>query len=348
VADALSTYQQYLTAFKHGNLKPVYLFYGEERYLIDDLQKRIVDSALQPGERDFNLDVFYGSETDGPAVVAACAAYPMMAVRRLVIVRDFEKLARKDPLIGYVQSPNPSTVALFVCNDRPRMNTNPYRAIAKHAEASEFKALQERQLPGWVSARLETAGKAADAQAIEMFCSLTGNSLQKVDLELEKLITFVGNRGRIAREDVLQVGGHSREYNVFELQRCMGEQDFSRSAVIMERMLRRSSNRRGEASMILSVLTSYFIKLKKLSGCQKERLSSKELASAIGVPPYFVRDYQAALRRIGRDGLEKAFEALQAADYELKGGSQRGEDLILMLLLRRLTGGGRTSARAAA
>jgi DNA polymerase-3 subunit delta len=344
----LTTYQQYLTAFSHGNIKPVYLFYGEERYLINELQKRLVSAVLQPEEHDFNLDILYGSETDGPSVAAACAAFPMMAARRVVIVRDFEKLPRKDPLMAYAKSPNPSAVAVFVCNDRPRMNTNPYRAIAKHGEASEFKAIRERQLPAWVETKLKAAECTADNRAVEMFCALTGTDLQKVDLELEKLITFVGDRGRITREDVLQVGGHSREYNVFELQKSVGEQDFPRSALIMERMLQRSSNRRGEAAMILSVLASYFIKLKKLSGCQEKRSSSKELASAIGVPPYFVRDYQVALRRIGHAGLHRAFESLQAADYELKGGSERGEDLILMLLLRRLTSGPSRVGRAAA
>jgi len=80
----------------------------------------------------------------------------------------------------------------------------------------------------------------------------------------------------------------------------------------------------------------FFIKLWQLTGLQGQRKSEKEMASAVGVSPYFLKEYLSSLRRYDRKALENALSCLLAADYELKGGSQRSERLILNLLFRRI------------
>jgi DNA polymerase-3 subunit delta len=91
--------------------------------------------------------------------------------------------------------------------------------------------------------------------------------------------------------------------------------------------------------MTVSVLSSYFNKLSKLAGLNKSGTPPGDLADAIGVNQYFLKDYQAALDRFSATEREAALKALLAADRELKGGSERDDRLILGLLLRRLTGG---------
>ncbi len=101
-------------------------------------------------------------------------------------------------------------------------------------------------------------------------------------------------------------------------------------------MLQQSSNTRGEALLIVTMLTSYFVKLSKLAACQARGIPEQQAASRIGVSPFFVKEYSAALRQMGRRAVDEAFPALLAADFELKGGADRDERLIVMLLLRKL------------
>jgi len=173
-----------------------------------------------------------------------------------------------------------------------------------------------------------------------MLTEFVGCNLQIAVTELEKLVTYAGERETLTADDVVQASGQTREFNVFELQRAVGEMRHNDAIRVTERLLQQSSNRRQTSSRIVAVLTSYFIKLWKLVGIQrsseKRRITEKEMSSSIGVSPFFLKEYLICLRRFDEKALCRAFSALLAADYELKGGSSRSERLILNLMLRRM------------
>ena len=158
MAKAGHAYEQLDTAFRHGNFKPLYFFYGEERFLSDMLQQTLLDHALAPHERDFNLDIVYGAERQAQAVLALCASYPVMAARRVVIVRDFEKLRDNKLFKAYAEQPNPSAIVLLLCNSRPNLNTQPYRNLKQKAVWAEFKPLYANQVPSWIQKHVRGLG----------------------------------------------------------------------------------------------------------------------------------------------------------------------------------------------
>lgn len=343
MADALSTFDRYATAFRNKAFKPVYYFYGEEKYLIYRLQELLVSEALEPHEHDFNLTIVYGAEADAKAVVSECASFPLMAQRRVVLIREFEKMIGNELFVSYTKNPNPSSIV--VISSAGKGNENPYRAIASAAESAKFEALREYAVPGWIKREFESRGYKLKADAAQMLAQLAGSDLRTLSTEIEKLVAYTGDRTDILSDDVLEVGGHSREYNVFELQKLVGERKFKESARIMERMLQVSSNPTGMTLMTVSILYSYFNKLAKLAGCQPLQVTPKELAKMAGVSSYFLKDYLAALKRFTVDDLEAASAALLAGDFEMKGGSSRDYRLILALLLRRLTDGTSRNSR---
>ncbi len=330
------SYEQLETAFRHRNFKPLYFLFGEERFLIEELQRVFLETALAPHERDFNLDIVYGAEAEAPAVLALCAGYPMMAERRVVIVRDFEKLKDNTLFTTYAERPNPTAVVLLACGSRPNLSAHPYRALKQHAAWAEFKPLYDNQLPGWIQRRVQAEGYRIEADAVQMLADYVGTSLQAAAGEIEKLITFAGSRKTLTGDDVVQASGQTRDFNVFELQRAIGEARFADAMRIAERMLQQASNTRSESLMIVSVLTGYFTKLWKLAACQGKGIPEQAMAARIGVPPFFIKEYLFSLRRFGPAAIERAFGALLAADFELKGGAGRDERLVLALLLRQL------------
>ncbi len=331
---AAPSFDDLAVAFRHGNFKPLYFFYGDEGFLMDQLQALAVEHALEPHERDFNFDLFHGSEADPRQVLAACASYPVMAQRRLVVVRSFEKLSDNRSFKDYAEQPNPTAVVLLLCGTKPNLSAHPYRALREHAFAVEFKSLYDRQMAGWIDSHAKTLGLKITGGAAQMLAQEIGTDLRTAASELEKLVTFVGTRGTITEDDVLTAGGHLREFNVFELQKAIGAGDRVRATGIAERILQQAASRRGEALMIVTMLTRYFLILRKLAAAQA--LPQRDLARHIGVPPFFVKEYQQALRQLGPATVRRAFEALLAADYELKGGSARDERLVLLLTLGRI------------
>jgi DNA polymerase-3 subunit delta len=310
--------------------------YGEERYFIDRLQETLLEHAIAPHEKDFNLDILYGSEVDAQAALSACRAFPMMATRRVVVIRDFDKMKDNSVFKVLGEQFNPSCVVFLVCSGKPNMSRHPYRALKEGGKAIEFKALYLNQMPVWIEQLAKEKGFAIEAKAVQMLSEYVGPSLSAVWAELGKLSSFVGEREVVTAEDIVQASGQTRDYNVFELQRVVGEKRYEDTLRISERLLQQSSSSSSEANRIVSVLTMFFIKMWQLTGLQGQRKSEKEMASAIGVSPYFIKDYLSSLRRYDRKALENALSCLLAADYELKGGSQRSERLILDLLFRRI------------
>jgi len=260
----------------------------------------------------------------------------MMAERRVVIVRAFESLDDNRQFVSYASQPNPSAVVLLICNGKPNLSSHPYRALRENAVAVEFKPLYDRQMPGWIAQRARQRGLSIDAGAAQMLAQEVGTDLRVAAGELEKLWTFVGDREMITEEDVLTVAGHLREFNVFELQKALGEGDRQRATAIVERLLQQASNRTGEALRIVAMLTWYISKLRRLAAIQSRRPSEAEQARHIGVRPFHLKEYQQALRTLGSARLRHAPGALLAADMELKGGSERDARLVLLLTLRRI------------
>ncbi|MBO6574135.1 MAG: DNA polymerase III subunit delta [Rhodothermales bacterium] len=342
-----SSYDDTATAFRHGNFKPLYLLYGEERYFVDELQRLAIEHAVQPHERDFNMDIVYGPETDVQKVLALCASYPVMAQRRLVIVRDFDKLSENKRFKAYAEQPNPTAVVVLVASGKVNTAHHPYRAIKAQGVAVDCKRLYDRELPRWLEGEVRRRGREIEGRAVQMLAEYVGSDLQKAVREIEKVLTFAGDRERISADDVVQASGHSREVNVFELQKAVGERQFARAQRIAERLLQQASNSRGEALMIVAILTSFFTKLWILTSCQRQSFGEKDMAQRVGIPPFYLKEYLNTLKRFDASALATAFRTLASADFELKGGSSRSERLILMLALRRITGGEANAAIAA-
>ncbi len=329
------TYEQLVTAFRHGNFQPLYFWFGEEVFLNVSLQHVLVEHALGPSERDFNLDILYGAETDAQDVLARCRSFPMMAPRRVVIVRDFDRLKQKQLFAEYARQPNPHAVVVLACSGRPNLSVNPYRALKQRAAWSEFRPLKERELPGWIEARMQAVGKRLRPEALHALIESAGHDLHTLHQELEKLQTYTGSREEITREDVLAVGGHGREFNVFELQDAIGRGDRVRAFYVVEQILRHTSNRRREALRILAVLTNYFMRLYTLTLC-RAKYDAKALGKKIGIPPYYVKEYLHALRLYPLTALEAIMGCLLEAEFSLKGGSEESEAVILTRLLKQI------------
>ena len=330
-----NTYDEIASAFREGQFKPLYFFYGDEPFLIEELQAILLERALAPHERDFNLDVAYGAEDAAQRVLGLCAAWPVMSERRVVIVRDFEKLKDNRLFKEYAERPNPSAVVVLVCGSKPDRSRHPYRALRQHAVVMESKPLYGNQIPGWIRKRAENKGYRIAPEAAQMLADYTGNDLGAVAREMEKLATYAGGRETISADDIVRAAGHSRGFNVFELQKAVGERRSEDAFRIMERMLQRASSEHGESVRIVMVLNAWFMKLWKLGACDPS-MSRQAKARHIGVSPFFLKDYLTGLRQYKAPAIRNAFSALLAADYELKGGSARSGRLVMTLMLRKI------------
>lgn len=315
-------------------LAPLYLFHGQEDFLIEQSVQQIVARSLDEAARGFNYDVVDGSKTDGPSVVALASAYPMMSERRVVVVREFEKLTKKESdreaLDRYCRNPLESTVLIMIALDVD-LRRKPFSTLKSAAEIYECKPLYDDKVPAWIEAHIRSKGKSADPGAVMLFHEYVGNSLRSLDSEIAKVMLYVGDRPTLTEDDVLAAVGASRVFSVFDLQSAIGTRKARQCYNVVRVMLQ--GGQRPE--VILGSLVRFFTQLWKLTDPEIARLDDARLASEIGTHPFYVRQYKQYRKTFTLDEIEKAFRILHELDITLKT-KQRDEAISFELALHEI------------
>ncbi len=306
------TYDSLQSALAKREFSPVYLFYGEEDFLIEEATDAVVDAALTEDERGFNLDILYGTEADARDVVSHASSFPMMAERRVVVLREADKLSQGEILASYVENPSPSTCLILTCT-KPDMRRKPFVTVKKGGIAVEFKPMWENQVVSWVSARAKKSKRTLAADAGALLVAYAGTSLRELDNELEKLYIYVGDKTTITTEDVSAVVGLSKEFTVFDLQWAIASKDPGKATHVLERMIQA-----GEQPIVMvAVLTKFFQTLARVHDVRRRGSSSGQAMSQAGVYSFIDR-YEQALNRFSFREVEDAFILLSQVDEKLK------------------------------
>lgn len=230
-----TTYADIIRQIGEGTFLPVYLLMGEEDYYIDQTAQHILDKALRPEDRDFNFDLFYGGDTRANPIIGAARQFPMMADRRVVMVREFQSVADKDALLSYVRNPMPSTV-LVLCHKHGTLDGRKslVAEIRKIGIVMDSPRLYEDKLPGFVSDYLRRRGITIEPQAVQMLCEHVGSDLTRLASEMDKLrVALPDGATRIESRHVEQQTGLSKDYNNFELQNALAQKDVLRANQIV-------------------------------------------------------------------------------------------------------------------
>ncbi|MGE3799864.1 MAG: DNA polymerase III subunit delta [Candidatus Kapaibacterium sp.] len=334
------------TGRRNGQIAPLYFLFGEEEFLIEEALHALLAVAVDESTKSFNYDQFHGTEIQLRDVVERATAYPMMAERRVVVLRDLDRAigSRKGDdgsgFLNYIESPLETTTLILTATTDAFLGKgkakpkSPYDKIIEGSTAVHFRKVYDRELPSWVNRRVGERGKKISPEAVEMFVSYVGASLRTLNNEIEKLFTFVEDRSQISLKDVRGVVGASRTWNVFELQKALGEKKLELAVEIAERMLRAGE----PPQLILTMLTRYYTILWRLLEVRTRFKDPKAIAREVGISSFFINEYLSALSRYGLPGIRVAFEALLEADLALKSSRISHSILMQMLLVSIVQG----------
>jgi DNA polymerase-3 subunit delta len=335
VAKAGLTYDALRESLASRRFATLYLFHGEEDFLLEKAVEAVLDASLAVAEREFNLDVLRAGDTDVRDIVARASAFPMMAERRVVLVREAEKITGKDADIfcAYAEHPSPTTV-MVVVTAKADFRRKPFTVLKRTGVVLECKRLWENQMPGWIAGRARARGRELEPDAVKLLCAYVGASLRETENEIEKLVIYAGDRTTLSADDIAAVVGISKEFSVFELQRAVGARNLPRSAVIMQRMLEVGES----VPFIVVMLTNYFVALWKLRELRRPGIVEADQAAGAKIPAFALREYAEALRRYSAAEVERAFILLASADEQIKTTSADHGRIMLTLLVQLMGG----------
>jgi DNA polymerase-3 subunit delta len=309
-------FEQILSDLENKIYYPVYFLYGEEPYFIDEITEYIEHNVLSETEKEFNQTILYGRDTDVQTIIDQARRYPMMSNYQVVIVKEAQGVDDIDELQPYVERPLKSTLLLIAYKYKKLdKRTSFAKSIDKNGVLFEAGKLYESQVPQWITAQLRKAGYTITPKAVEMLGEFLGTGLGKIQNELEKLTINLPQKSTITEEIIERNIGISKEYNVFELQQALGTRDILKANRITNYFA--SSPKQNPMVVVLALLFSYFVKL--MIYHQLEDKSRNQVASALSINPFFVKDYAEAAKNFNQQQLKRVISLLREYDLRVKG-----------------------------
>ena len=326
---------------RNGVFAPVYLLMGTEPYYPDLVCGEIIKYALSDAERDFNQSVYYGLDTDADTVASDARSYPMMAERRLVVLKEAQNMKTLEALSVYAAEPMESTVLVILMHGA---SSDKRKALYKNAQKNgivlESESLRDYEMPGWIASFYKSRGLNIAPDAAALLAEYSGTELDKIVIETEKLQkNLPEGTVNVTAADIEKNVGISRQFSIFELTKelsCMNVQKAMKIAAYI------GSGPKFAMPMATAPLFTHFYRILKYEAALMKNpgMSNGEKSKLLGVNPYFLKEYDTAVRNFPVQRCMKVISLLEEYDFKGKGGGsgEASQEELLMELVSKIVG----------
>ena len=320
--------EKIISDWKKKIFQPVYWLEGEEEYFIDKAINYAEHYILPETEAAFNLSVFYGKDTSWATVINTCRRYPMFAERQVVLIKEAQQMKDIEKLEAYIESPLLSTVFVVGYKEKKLDARKKFAKLIKEKGVLiTTKKMYDSQLPEWTQELLQSKGLTISQKGLVLLVDHIGNDLTRIENEINKISVNLGKKTAITEEDIEKYIGVSKDFNVFELQSALAAKDIARSIRIIQYF--EANPKAAPIQLVLPSLYSFFSKVFMMFGANT--IDEKALASAIGVNPFFIKDYLKAAKLYSYAGVEKVLLLLHHYNLKSVGVGDTGtEDASLL------------------
>jgi len=323
-----------------------YIFHGDDEFTLWETVSDLKAEFGDPSFVDVNTTVLDGRNLTLAELQHACDAIPFLGDRRLVIVTDM--LARFDPQKGRrseadqqlvdglcVYLPQmPATTHLIFAESKTLSGRNPVLKLAQgdpHAVVREFKVPRRNELGSWITQRVKKYGGEFRTGAVMALAAFGGTDLRLLDREIQKLITYVGDRP-VTEEDVRQLVPAARQADIFAMVDALGHRNLRQAIQRLHELLEA-----GESPVyLLYMITRQFRILLQVKELLRQKVPQREIPARLGLHPFVVEKAARQARNFTLRQLRAIYQHLVETDEAIKGGRMEGS-LALDLLLVELT-----------
>ena len=334
-----------MKSLEAGKYAPVYLLCGEEPYYIDRVSDWIEDKVLDEAAKAFDLTVVYGRDLQGLDIaqaVGAARGFAMFGGQKVVIVKEAQAIKKWDALSLYLDNPQPSTI-LVICYKygTPDKRTAWWKKADKQGVVMVSERLRDYKVEEWIrnylNERIKQSGEALTVDPVvpKLLSDALGSDLSAVVSAVDKLLL-----GRQAGQNKIDAAlverniGISKDYNVFELQDALIKGDVVKANRITQYF---ASSKDHPMQKELGILYNFFANLMIYHYLDDK--NERVAAQALGVNPFFVKDYAAAARRYSAGKTFKIIGYFREIDARSKGidnPSAKDDDLWKELIYKIL------------
>ena len=322
-------YEEVMIGLKQGKYAPAYMLCGKEPYYIDKVADYIEHNVLDEMAREFDQTIIYGKDLtsgDVSAVIGAARGFAMMGGYKVIIVKEAQNIKKWEALALYMENPQPSTILVFCYKyGSPDKRLNLFKNWEKKGGVlMESEPLRDFQVEKWIreyvsqrNVELKEKGDEVriDDKIAKILADSLGTDLTKIVGALQKLVDGRPEGVKVIDADLVERNvGISKDFNVFELQSALIAGDVVKANRITQYF---AASKDHPMVKELGILYGFFANLMIYHYLPDK--SDRVAGPALGVSPYFVKDYANAARRFSAGKTFAIIGYFREIDARLKG-----------------------------
>lgn len=313
---------------KNGTFKPVYLLYGEEAFLKKSYKNRLKEAIA--GDDTMNYHYFEGKGLDVQEIISLADTMPFFGSRRLILVEDsgFFKSAA-DALVEYLPSMPDTTCILFVESEVDKRNRM-YKKVKDLGHAAEMTRQNVNQLAAWAGGILAKEGRKITGRTMELFLSKTGDDMENIRMELEKLISYTIGRDVITDQDVEEVCTVRVTNKIFDMVSAIVTRQTKKAMDLYEDLL----TLKEPPMRILFLIARQFNQLLQVKEMMAQGMDKGSIASRLKMQPFVVGKVMPQARAFSRAQILSYVNLCVDAEEAVKTG-RLNERLAVELLITK-------------
>ena len=295
-------------------IDPLYLFFGDEPYLMQEYTASCTDQILGTAPRDFNCDVFTATNDHLQETLSLAKTLPIMSDYRVLVLHDIHKLRKGEvhELETYAASPSQTTA--LICTTT---STTPQKALPqffRQAVVVECKRLAGSPLRNWITRFIEQQGYRIAPAAVQAFLQDQQNDLWTLKRELEKLCTYCGDKREIGLAEIREVCQPIQLHSIFALTDAIGSRQIGRAFSLIDSLIQQ-----GEPPLVIfSMMVRHVRLLWSVKELERQDEKVNQIAKTLRLPPRVCQQIANQCRLFSPQRLQELYRTILKADLAFK------------------------------
>jgi len=326
-------YEDILNLIKQEKIYPVYLLYGKENYLKEDISKKLQKRLIDPVYRELNYKVFYGDKLSINEVLNDLETLPLVSKHKLAVIKEAEKINKngETKLIDYFNrlSLKNNFSSLIIIYKESSPNKELVTAIKKVGVVSNFSITNKAKLTLWIKSKFSQSNKKITPEALFYLQSIVGSDLGRLFNEIEKIDIYAKDQKIIEKEDVMITIGGSEAVNIFKVLDSVGDKDIKNAIDGLVKLNQGNLH-------YLSIFAMIYRQIKLILQTKlllANGFNFKEVEKKLRLPYFVVEKTIKQSKKYTFKEICKSYELLNIADLELKDSRKEPKIILEELVI---------------
>lgn len=312
----------------------IYLFTGEEKFLIEAYLRKIIDIIFEGQDKMMNLDQFNLDNKDIDKIESSLETLPFFADKRIVVLENLDLFgtknkSRNERIIAAITKLSDSTIC-FVIEDKIDKRNKLYKYINKNGTVLEFYFLTEKKLIHYAAKELAKANIKISSSDGKFFIDTVGYELRIISKEVSKLIDYVGDHEIATKTDIETVCTKHLEAKIFELVDAVGTKNRERALFLYQDMI----SLKEQVTRILFMISRQISLIYEVKLMKEKRTTNNVIAKTIKVPEFVIKKLVTQSKKFSHDEIKSTIKQLVELEYEFKQGRINLETGIELMIIK--------------